>query len=75
MAVKVPRTMPEFLGVSGVGEVKAEKYGEAFLKAIPCIKRNNSADLYFHAKTSGHFKRNVRLPFACQRVKEFVRSI
>ena len=34
MAVKAPRTMPEFLGVSGVGEVKAEKYGEAFLKAI-----------------------------------------
>lgn len=34
MAVKVPCTMPEFLGVSGVGEVKAEKYGEAFLKAI-----------------------------------------
>lgn len=27
-------TMPEFLGVSGVGEVKVEKYGEAFLKAI-----------------------------------------
>lgn len=25
MAVKVPRTMPEFLGVSGVGEGKAEK--------------------------------------------------
>ena len=34
MAVKAPRTMPEFLGVSSVGEVKAEKYGEAFLKAI-----------------------------------------
>ncbi len=34
MAVKAPRTMPEFLGVSGVGEVKADKYGEAFLKAI-----------------------------------------
>ena len=34
MAVKAPRTMPEFLGVSGVGEVKAEKYGKAFLKAI-----------------------------------------
>ena len=34
MAVKAPRTMPEFLSVSGVGEVKAEKYGEAFLKAI-----------------------------------------
>ncbi|MDO5594338.1 MAG: HRDC domain-containing protein [Eubacteriales bacterium] len=34
IAVKAPRTMPEFLGVSGVGEVKAEKYGEAFLKAI-----------------------------------------
>ncbi len=26
--------MPEFLGVSGVGEGKAEKYGETFLKAI-----------------------------------------
>ena len=34
MAVKVPCTVPEFLGVSGVGEVKAERYGEAFLKAI-----------------------------------------
>ena len=34
MAVKAPQTMPEFLGVSGVGEVKAEKYGEAYLKAI-----------------------------------------
>ena len=34
MAVKAPSTMPEFLGVSGVGEVKAEKYGDAFLNAI-----------------------------------------
>ena len=33
MAVKAPRAMP-VSGVSGVGEVKAEKYGEAFLKAI-----------------------------------------
>ena len=42
MAVKVPCTMPEFLGVSGVGEVKAEKYGEAFLKAIAVYQRNAS---------------------------------
>ena len=42
MAVKAPRTMPEFLGVSGVGEVKAEKYGEAFLKAIAVYQRNAS---------------------------------
>ena len=42
MAVKAPRTMPEFLGVSGVGEVKAEKYGEAFLKAIAMYQQNAS---------------------------------
>ena len=42
MAVKAPRTMPEFLGVSGVGEVKAEKYGEAFLKAIAVYQQNAS---------------------------------
>ena len=42
MAVKAPQTMPEFLGVSGVGEVKAEKYGEAFLKAIAVYQRNAS---------------------------------
>ncbi len=34
MAAKRPRTITEFLDVSGVGEVKAEKYGNAFLKAI-----------------------------------------
>ena len=34
MAVKAPRTMPEFLGVSGVGEVKAGRFGELFISAI-----------------------------------------
>jgi len=34
MAAKRPRTMPEFLDVSGVGEIKAGRYGEVFLKAI-----------------------------------------
>ena len=34
MCAKKPKTMEEFLGVSGVGEVKAEKYGEAFLRVI-----------------------------------------
>lgn len=29
-----PRTLEEFLEVSGVGEVKAEKYGPAFLRAL-----------------------------------------
>ena len=45
MAVKAPRTMPEFLGVSGVGEVKAEKYGEAFLKAIALYQANISKEM------------------------------
>ena len=43
MAVKAPRTMPEFLGVSGVGEVKAEKYGEAFLKAIAAYQEKQQS--------------------------------
>jgi len=34
MCVKKPKTVEEFLAVSGVGEAKAEKYGEAFLRVI-----------------------------------------
>lgn len=34
MANKAPRSMMDFLQVSGVGEVKAERYGKAFLGAI-----------------------------------------
>lgn len=34
MAAKAPRTMEEFLGVNGVGQYKAEKYGEVFLSEI-----------------------------------------
>jgi len=34
MAEKIPRTITEILEVSGVGEVKAERYGEQFLNAI-----------------------------------------
>ena len=34
MAAKQPKTMEQFLNVSGVGAVKAERYGNAFLEAI-----------------------------------------
>ena len=34
MAAKAPRTMEDFLEVSGVGEAKAGRYGKAFLDAI-----------------------------------------
>ena len=34
MAVKRPRCMADFLEVSGVGEVKAKRYGKQFLNAI-----------------------------------------
>jgi len=34
MAEKKPRTMDEFLEVSGVGQYKAKRYGEAFLRVI-----------------------------------------
>lgn len=34
MVMKKPRTLTDFLDISGVGEVKAKRYGEAFLKVI-----------------------------------------
>lgn len=34
MAAKLPTTMEELLEVSGVGAVKAARYGEAFLDVI-----------------------------------------
>ena len=34
MAQKAPKTMAEFKEVSGVGEIKAARYGEIFLNAI-----------------------------------------
>ena len=34
MAAKAPGTMAEFLQVSGVGAVKAARYGERFLRVI-----------------------------------------
>ena len=42
MAVKAPRTMAEFLDVSGVGETKAARYGEVFLKAIAAQKEDSA---------------------------------
>lgn len=34
MAAKMPRSIEEFLAVSGVGEVKAARYGKSFLQVI-----------------------------------------
>ena len=34
MARRAPRTMADFLEVSGVGQTKARQYGEAFLETI-----------------------------------------
>ena len=43
MAAKLPATQGEFLGVSGVGEQKAKRYGEAFLEAIRQFLAENQA--------------------------------
>jgi ATP-dependent DNA helicase RecQ len=34
MAKHAPRTRAELLGISGVGPVKLERYGEAFLEVL-----------------------------------------
>jgi ATP-dependent DNA helicase RecQ len=41
MARKAPGTMAEFMNVSGVGEAKASRYGQAFLEAIERHLRGN----------------------------------
>jgi ATP-dependent DNA helicase RecQ len=41
MCLKIPATHEEFLNVSGVGQVKLERYGEKFLKAIAEFLRDN----------------------------------
>ena len=43
MAAKAPRTMEEFLEVSGVGKVKAARYGGVFLKAIADYEAESAA--------------------------------
>ena len=43
MAAKAPHTMEDFLEVSGVGEIKAARYGEAFLKAIAAYEKADEA--------------------------------
>jgi ATP-dependent DNA helicase RecQ len=40
MCAKQPTTRDEFIKVKGVGEIKMEKYGEAFMKAIRDYKNN-----------------------------------
>lgn len=40
MAAKEPCTMEQFLGVNGVGQFKAEQYGEAFLAQIRKYREN-----------------------------------
>ena len=45
MAEKRPATMDEFLQVSGVGAVKAARYGEAFLQVVARWRQNEETGL------------------------------
>ncbi len=42
MCSKLPSTGREFLDISGVGKVKYEAYGDAFIKAINAFKQSNT---------------------------------
>ena len=44
MAAKAPRNIDEFLEVSGVGQVKAQKYGEEFLAVIAGFEKGNKIE-------------------------------
>lgn len=45
MCKKLPTTIEEFLGVSGVGKVKLELYGEVFLQVLKLYSRSRTDDL------------------------------
>lgn len=45
MCVKYPLNIPEFLKVSGVGEVKAKKYGNKFINVIQDFVNKNNINL------------------------------
>lgn len=48
MVNKCPKTIDEFLDVSGVGQAKAEKYGDEFIGAIVEYSRNSSTNMKLH---------------------------
>lgn len=48
MVNKCPKTIDEFLDVSGVGQAKAEKYGDEFIGAIVEYCRNSSKNMNLH---------------------------
>lgn len=48
MVNKCPKTIDEFLDVSGVGQAKAEKYGDEFIGAIVEYSRNSSGNMDLH---------------------------
>jgi ATP-dependent DNA helicase RecQ len=41
MCQKLPKTAEQFLEVSGVGQVKLERYGEAFMAEIHTFSQKN----------------------------------
>jgi len=41
MCMKLPKSQEQFLQISGVGQVKAERYGERFLRAIADFMHDN----------------------------------
>lgn len=45
MAARQPRTMDAFMAVSGVGAVKAKRYGADFLAAIETWHRENGGSV------------------------------
>ena len=44
MCIKYPQNKEEFLRVSGVGEIKAEKYGSKFMDVIRTYIKNNRSN-------------------------------
>lgn len=74
MAALRPGNIEEFLGITGVGELKAEKYGEAFLKAIGETEGSLSDKIVSPVPTLSA-KREVKRKKTSQEQKEQILSL
>jgi len=78
MCLKHPRTAEEFLTVSGVGQVKLERYGERFLEVLRATQPNAAAKENLPQLTEEAFLSEVEIdnsPLQISRVADSVNAV
>jgi ATP-dependent DNA helicase RecQ len=78
MCLKHPQTSAEFLAVSGVGQVKLERYGERFLQSLCSEERNTTPQEKPPNITTAEFLREVEIdenPMQISHVAENINAV